>query len=106
MNRLSGTALVGFVLGIVVALVGQEHTRAYLMAGGDATVQGLLNVAVSGVLLSWAFVALALVGRLFRRRDSILRPRENPKTSHLRNAAEVRVDSPADVRVLTLTEYT
>jgi hypothetical protein len=32
---------------------------------------------------------------------SILRPRENPKTSHLRNAAEIRVDSAADFRVLT-----
>ena len=37
---------------------------------------------------------------------NILRPRENPKTSHLRNAAEIRGDSPADVRVLTWAEYT
>ncbi len=77
MNRLSGTALIGFVLGIVVALVGQEHTRAYLMAGGDATVQGLLNVTVSGVLLSLAFVALALVGRLFRRVGWLFRCRDS-----------------------------
>jgi cation transporter-like permease len=76
-NRLSGTALIGFVLGIVVALVGQEHTRAYLMAGGDATVQGLLNVTVSGVLLSLAFVALALVGRLFRRVGWLFRRRDS-----------------------------
>ncbi len=36
----------------------------------------------------------------------ILRPRENPKTSHPRNAAHIRIDSPADFRVLTWTEYT
>jgi len=35
----------------------------------------------------------------------ILRPRENPKTSHPRNAAHIRIDSPADFRVLTWTEY-
>jgi len=34
----------------------------------------------------------------------ILRPRENPKTLHLRNAADIRVDSPANFRVLTWTE--
>ena len=36
----------------------------------------------------------------------ILRPRENPETSHLRNAVDIRVDSPVDFRVLTWTEYT
>ncbi len=35
----------------------------------------------------------------------LLRPRENPKTSHPRNAAHIRIDSPADFRVLTWTEY-
>ncbi len=35
----------------------------------------------------------------------ILRPRENPETSHLRNAVDIRVDSPVDFRVLTWTEY-
>ena len=35
----------------------------------------------------------------------ILCPRENPKTSHPRNAAHIRIDSPADFRVLTWTEY-
>ena len=38
--------------------------------------------------------------------DTILRPRENPETSHLRNAVDIRVDSPVDFRVLTWTEYT
>ncbi len=36
---------------------------------------------------------------------AILRPRENPKTSHPWNAADVRVDSQADFRVFTWTEY-
>ncbi len=40
-----------------------------------------------------------------RLSDSILRHRENPKTLHLRNAAVIRVNSPADFRVLTWTEY-
>ena len=35
----------------------------------------------------------------------ILRPRENPKTSHLRNAPNTTSDSPADFRVLKWTEY-
>jgi len=38
--------------------------------------------------------------------QDILRPRENPETSHLRNAVDIRVDSPVDFRVLTWTEYT
>ncbi len=49
----------------------------------------------------WANLPLiALSGRA-----TILRPRENPKTSHPWNAADVRVDSQADFRVFTWTEY-
>ncbi len=40
-----------------------------------------------------------------KMKEVILRPRENPKTSHPRNAAHIRIDSPADFRVLTWTEY-
>ncbi len=43
--------------------------------------------------------------RFVRENPLILRPRENPKTSHPRNAAHIRIDSPADFRVLTWTEY-
>ncbi len=39
------------------------------------------------------------------RARSILRPRENPKRSHLRNPGEIRIDAPSDFRVLTWTEY-
>ena len=69
MNGLTRQALIGFVVGALVALIGPQ-TRAYLMAGGDATVQGLINVAVLGILLALVFVGLALVGRLFRRKSS------------------------------------
>ncbi len=60
------------------------------------------------MLVSFADRADALTKTTHLQRsvlDCILRPRENPKTSHLRNAAEIRIDSPADVRVLTWTEY-
>jgi len=83
------------------------HERDFLERGA-AMGQALRDKMMSGFTVRAADYLAAQRQRrsLALSTDAILRPRENPETSHLRNAVDIRVDSPVDFRVLTWTEYT
>jgi hypothetical protein len=76
-----------------------RYGRMVKLRGARGVHLGVKQGRTSGHRLGYSQVANPIY--LFQKGSYIPRSRENPKTSHLRNAAEIRVDSSADFRVLT-----
>ncbi len=57
----------GFLFGVVISLVTPE-TRAGLAAGGDRTIQGIIGLLITGLMVAAAFGFIQAVVNAIRGR--------------------------------------